>query len=290
MRDSLIRATVWAAAGQRFSEEDAERYRTAGVMPFEVDHGGWKSDEKVIVVLADVVEDGAAIRLALQRALEDDEIDALIDSLPEDAAALAAEIDRDTLRAQLQEAIRYVPLDVDLRTDLTAGHIGRALKHLKRNREQGERLIALMEELETLVKQLSDADADERETREFNVKVAHILRLEAEVHRLLAELPDVPDDLRETFEHGYAVKVDELREAHKIATEFFAAQDRQDRLRERRRRRPAPVVVERRCANCQKKPARVDDLCKKCARAAGVGPRGKIGAGEEATPHKRRHG
>lgn len=42
---------------------------------------------------------------------------------------------------------------------------------------------------------------------------------------------------------------------------------------------PDPEPAERKCASCGKKPARVDDLCKRCAHAAGTLPHGKIGEG-----------
>jgi len=37
------------------------------------------------------------------------------------------------------------------------------------------------------------------------------------------------------------------------------------------------VEMGRKCSNCGKKPARVDDLCKVCARASGIVVKGKIG-------------
>lgn len=54
-------------------------------------------------------------------------------------------------------------------------------------------------------------------------------------------------------------------------------------LEDRRLRRIAassgPIVIEeRKCSHCNKRPARLDDLCKRCAHAAGLMPRGKIGS------------
>jgi hypothetical protein len=56
--------------------------------------------------------------------------------------------------------------------------------------------------------------------------------------------------------------------------------------RERRRvariasRADAPVIETVLCARCGKKPARLGDLCKRCAHAAGVMPKGKIGGAQ----------
>lgn len=56
------------------------------------------------------------------------------------------------------------------------------------------------------------------------------------------------------------------------------AERRAQRIRERQEARSEPTVMEgTRCSVCEKKPARIDGMCKKCARAAGVIVHGKIG-------------
>lgn len=61
-------------------------------------------------------------------------------------------------------------------------------------------------------------------------------------------------------------------------------QDQRDVVRtERMANRPPidlPSADQRRCARCQTRPARIDDLCKRCARDAGIIVRGKIGGAE----------
>lgn len=54
-------------------------------------------------------------------------------------------------------------------------------------------------------------------------------------------------------------------------------QSRASRIAERRAARIEQVPSSPRCASCHKKEARLDGLCKRCAKAAGIMPTGKIG-------------
>ena len=72
-----------------------------------------------------------------------------------------------------------------------------------------------------------------------------------------------------------------LQDEIETSGKAFAETQRVAREEERRQRmasRPEPKEVEmgRKCSQCHKKPARVDDLCKVCARAAGIIVKGKI--------------
>lgn len=70
-----------------------------------------------------------------------------------------------------------------------------------------------------------------------------------------------------------------MREIYASVRADRAEELRAARLAERAARRPADAVpADRRCVACGKKPARIDDLCKRCAHAAGTLPHGKIGA------------
>ena len=42
------------------------------------------------------------------------------------------------------------------------------------------------------------------------------------------------------------------------------------------RQAAAEIAIARKCSSCGRKPARIDDLCKKCARAQGIVVHGKV--------------
>lgn len=67
-----------------------------------------------------------------------------------------------------------------------------------------------------------------------------------------------------------------LEAANRRASEDVASDARAERLAERAARRPADVVQEgTKCSSCKKRPARVNDLCKRCARETGLLAKGK---------------
>jgi len=74
----------------------------------------------------------------------------------------------------------------------------------------------------------------------------------------------------------------ELTPEQRADLEAFHAEVAAERERSRAERiasRPVePTIEPRKCTTCGKKPARLGDLCKRCAYAAGVMPKGKIGA------------
>lgn len=68
-----------------------------------------------------------------------------------------------------------------------------------------------------------------------------------------------------------------LKLAVAAATEFLTELARAERIEARRAGRNEPAVMEgRKCSACGTRDARVDDLCKRCAHAAGTLPKGKI--------------
>jgi len=104
---------------------------------------------------------------------------------------------------------------------------------------------------------------------------------------LVPQLRDIVRDLRraqrmattmlEACEHlpSLVTGLTECYEALRAST----ISERADARRERIASRPKVEAVEmgRKCIACQRKPARIDDYCKKCARANGIIVHGKIG-------------
>lgn len=109
-------------------------------------------------------------------------------------------------------------------------------------------------------------------------ETARLNRLLIEWDRLHATDPDTW-----TPEDGDLVAMLELmREVRDETLPQLREMERQEREQERRdrleaARKPAVVMDGTRCSSCGRRPARVDDLCKRCAHAAGVMPHGKIG-------------
>jgi hypothetical protein len=77
------------------------------------------------------------------------------------------------------------------------------------------------------------------------------------------------------WDEDAAMRIEQLRATYVDVTAQLAAHEREETIHRRQaQRRPDPPLPARRCA-CGK-PARLGDLCKKCARAAGVLDTGKV--------------
>lgn len=93
---------------------------------------------------------------------------------------------------------------------------------------------------------------------------------------------DTGDEAFDAARREMVRMLEELRSEHEAARpvvdDIKAARrelERQERIAAHRK--PDVVMETRRCSSCGKKPAKVDDLCKRCAYASGVMPHGKIG-------------
>lgn len=115
---------------------------------------------------------------------------------------------------------------------------------------------------------------------EASQKTVIPLEMAAELNRLLVSWDRLPQPTR-PFPPELSAMVEELR----IVRDGMlpAVQAHEEELRQARRdvrlaahRKPDVVMTGTICSKCGKKPARVDDLCKKCAREAGTLPHGKI--------------
>lgn len=123
------------------------------------------------------------------------------------------------------------------------------------------------------------ADREDFDSEAYHREVGDVLDL---WDKLMHDAPRFDGEpVPETVKEGIA----ELRGLHneRIRLRSVRYQREQERLRTeriaaRRAARPEPATMEgTRCSVCQKKPARIDGMCKKCARASGVIVHGKIG-------------
>lgn len=105
----------------------------------------------------------------------------------------------------------------------------------------------------------------------------------AEVRRameILTHLEGVAEKSGVPLPDSYAELGATLHKVYKEYSEVKAELDREERLAARAAARAEPTVAPTRvCSSCGKRPARVDELCKRCAHDAGILPHGKIGAG-----------
>lgn len=109
-----------------------------------------------------------------------------------------------------------------------------------------------------------------------------------ELDRLLVEYDAVgakgtaPEMVFEPESELLTTMLDQVRDLRDRVLPLLRVQEQEQRQADRAERiaahrRPDVVMEGRKCSRCHKKPARVDDLCKICAREAGILVHGKIG-------------
>lgn len=182
------------------------------------------------------------------------ELDSLLDAITERAVELFIErglnpADHDGVRRETRESLVTIIADVREATRLY--------------QETGQAFYDAVDAVDL------DGEAGEPDTA-ILIRIEKAIAAGSDLLRCIMIAPSVQADT--------SAKLRELRELAAVFAGSVREQERQARLEARRRAtRSATPSSEVMCVACGKRPRRIDDYCKRCAREAGIVVHGKIG-------------